>query len=970
MRRARLVAREYKVLEKRDDIFSPATTPALTRLIPCVAMMRRWCVYAADIKDAFLQVPQKRKVLCTMDEKTREKRMRSSCASWRLLYVLPGQRDAAQLWSDFLAEMLEKYGMTRCISSPTLFRKMIDAMVVMVLVVHVDDLQIAGEQEESNKLISDLSKETKLQKEGPFLTREERERGYSSRSMRFLKRKFVYKDEKLFVYPDKKYFSKLCEIVKVQNRKSKNTPAPTEVQHEDRSEELDAKEQSLYRSAVGLLLYVAHDRPDIQFAVRSLASFLQVATRKNWKHLEHLTLYLLGTQDYCFAYQGNTPGTSTLHDYPENQEATEFMDKKIHLLEVFSDSDWAGDRTTRKSCSGSVFFLNGEYIFSYSRTQRSVTLSSAEAEYYALTGATSEALGLQEATRFLTGDLVELKAFTDSSSARAIAARQGVGKIKHLATRMLWLQQAQKEGRLSVHSVPTSRNPADIATKPLASKRILLLMYYLRFFNNGKRIGEEQHQEAKSKELVRRVSKSITKSNNMMQMFHVILASALQYQSEAAAVFHDRAEVPQGISNQMDSTLLPQEAMDWRWNFQMVCGFALGVFTTMAIVYYRKMKKEKRSEDEALDEVQESLDNYLIGALRVQQHQRGVLIRSKVGELLKENSFLRARRQQGEEDLDRVHNQVEELQLENENLKKEIKELKNLILEDEAMDEDLAAEEEEKEEDPEVQSEEKQRPEESTTDDDMPALIPAEGDAPVVNEEAMERRKRELAIMREKAKKEEKERKKVQSMCGEKFFIHLQSLQVQAINIPQKFNNNKEKKEERKESQQERVKAKEKEKRMLHTKAFISFKPRTTMKTKSCSLILVSSGSSSNLPLPTKPSRKTRKVVCTTQMHLSKEKVNGWIRPTGIGTKEDGLRMTETEKDKRKERLEKDQVKKSSSRRHSSSKEIQEVTKEVIKSRKDRKVTLEKEKVARIITTARITRKAKEKGSPGGQPTM
>ena len=79
-----------------------------------------------------------------------------------------------------------------------------------------------------------------------------------------------------------------------------------------------------------------------------------------------------------------------------------------------------------------------------------MTLSSAEAEYYALTGAASEALGLQEATRFLTGDLVELKAFTDSSSARAIAARQGVGKIKHLATRMLWLQQAQKEGRLSV----------------------------------------------------------------------------------------------------------------------------------------------------------------------------------------------------------------------------------------------------------------------------------------------------------------------------------------------------------------------------------------------------------------------------------------------------------------------------------------------------------------------------------------
>ena len=395
-----------------------------------------------------------------------------------------------------------------------------------------------------------------------------------------------------------------------------------------------------------------------------------------------------------------------------------------------------------------------------------MTLSSAEAEYYALTGAASEALGLQEATRFLTGELVELKAFTDSSSARAIAARQGVGKIKHLATRMLWLQQAQKEGRLSVHSVPTARNPADIATKPLASKRILLLMYYLRFFNNGRRVGEEQHQEAQSKELVRRVSKAITKNNNMMQMFHVILASALQIQSEAAADSHDREEVPQGISIQMNNTLLPQEAMDWRWNFQMVCGFALGVFTTMAIVYYYKRKKEKRSDDEALDEVQESLDTYLEGALRVQRYQRGVLLRSKVGELLTENSFLRARRKQGEKDLDRVHNKVEELQVENENLKKEIQKLKELIPEDESLDEDLA-EEEEKEEDPEVQAEAKEKPEESTTDDEMPTMIPAEGDPPVVNEEAMERRKQELREMKEKAKKRREGKREGTEVWGE-----------------------------------------------------------------------------------------------------------------------------------------------------------------------------------------------------------
>ena len=113
-----------------------------------------------------------------------------------------------------------------------------------------------------------------------------------------------------------------------------------------------------------------------------------------------------------------------------------------------------------------------------------------------------------------------------------------------------------------------------------------------------------------------------------------------------------------------------------------------------------------------------------------------------------------------------------------------------------------------------------------------------------------------------------------------------------------------------------------------------------------------------------------RKVACTTQQHLSKEKANGWIRPTGIVAKEDGLRMTKTEKDKRKERQEKDQAKKSSRIQSSSSKETKEVTKEATKSRQDKKVILEKEKVARTTTTTRTTRKEKEKESPGGQLTM
>ena len=200
--------------------------------------------------------------------------------------------------------------------------------------------------------------------------------------------------------------------------------------------------------------------------------------------------------------------------------------------------------------------------------------------------------------------------------------------------------------------------------------------------------------------------------------------------------------------------------------------------------------------------------------------------------------------------------------------------------------------------------------------------------------------------------------------------MYLQNLQVQVASILQKFNN-KEKKEERKESQQERVKATKKEKWIRQTKAFINFKPRITTTMSFCSPTLVSFGSSSDLPTPTKPSKMIGKVACTTHKHPSKEKANGWIRPTGIVAKEDGLRMTGTKKDKRKERQEKEQAKKSSSRIHSSSsKETKEVTKEATKKRKDKKAILEKEKVARTTATTRTTRKEKEKESPGEELTM
>ena len=120
---------------------------------------------------------------------------------------------------------------------------------------------------------------------------------------------------------------------------------------------------------------------------------------------------------------------------PHDEQEAPSTEQEEHPLEVFSHADWTGDKSNRRSVSGSVIFLNGQFVYSYSRTQRTVALSSGESEYCALTGAVNEAIGIREAVSFSAGKPTELKAYTDSSAARGIVNHRGVMGVLNI-----WLQ--------------------------------------------------------------------------------------------------------------------------------------------------------------------------------------------------------------------------------------------------------------------------------------------------------------------------------------------------------------------------------------------------------------------------------------------------------------------------------------------------------------------------------------------------
>ena len=119
--------------------------------------------------------------------------------------------------------------------------------------------------------------------------------------------------------------------------------------------------------------------------------------------------------------------------------------------------------------------MAGGVIKSWSNRQGSVALSSAEAEFYAAGKAAVEALG----ARSLCADLgwgCTLQIRMDAEAARAIASRQGIGKVRHLEVRYLWLQDKVRRGEIKLVKVWGKENPADVLTEPMSFSDALGLL--------------------------------------------------------------------------------------------------------------------------------------------------------------------------------------------------------------------------------------------------------------------------------------------------------------------------------------------------------------------------------------------------------------------------------------------------------------------------------------------------------------
>ena len=118
----------------------------------------------------------------------------------------------------------------------------------------------------------------------------------------------------------------------------------------------------------------------------------------------------------------------------------------------------------------------GEHcIKTWSAAQGPFALSSAEAEFYAMIEAVTRAKGLLSLANELgfrgLSNVIHLG--TDSSAAKSFVSRRGLGKMRHIEIRDLWLQKEVLEGKVLVSKILGTENPADLMTKLLSLKDIV-----------------------------------------------------------------------------------------------------------------------------------------------------------------------------------------------------------------------------------------------------------------------------------------------------------------------------------------------------------------------------------------------------------------------------------------------------------------------------------------------------------------
>ena len=158
-------------------------------------------------------------------------------------------------------------------------------------------------------------------------------------------------------------------------------------------------------------------------------------------------------------------------------------------ISAFSDANWASSKDDRHSISGVVILINGAPVIFKSRKKQNVSLSTAEAEYVALSLCVQEVLWLKS----LLGEMgirieTAIPIFEDNQGTIAIAKNEGYqSRAKHIDIRHHFIREHVKAKTIDLNYIESTNQLTDFLTKPITTKQFQRLLSKSRIQNCGSR---------------------------------------------------------------------------------------------------------------------------------------------------------------------------------------------------------------------------------------------------------------------------------------------------------------------------------------------------------------------------------------------------------------------------------------------------------------------------------------------------
>lgn len=430
--KARWVVRGFEQLEGLDyhETFASVVKPMTYKALFAIAAANDWDIEQMDVKTAFLYGNIEEDIYVEQPDHFDDNSKRV-CKLKKALY---GLKQSPRVWYQTLATFLTSLGYAPLDSDFNVFSKH-----GTFLAIYVDDLIITGSS--SNQITTlkhALSDRFHMANLGPciyylgmVISRDRPNRILALSQTAYIER--VLKDHHMF---DCKPMDTPMATDSSLHKAEDGYQASPELRHH-------------YQSAVGSLMYIMlGTRPDIAYAISVVSRYGSNPTDEHWKAVKRIFRYLKATLHMRLTFQG-----------------------PIQSLIGYTDSDWAGDKDTRRSTSGYVFSLGSAPISWSSKRQPTVALSTCEAEYTGQTQAAKEAVWLKSLLSQLTGDNQYLKSvviYGDNQGAIALAQNPRFhARTKHIDIQNHYVRESIASKQVALKYIPTESQVADGLTKPL-----------------------------------------------------------------------------------------------------------------------------------------------------------------------------------------------------------------------------------------------------------------------------------------------------------------------------------------------------------------------------------------------------------------------------------------------------------------------------------------------------------------------